>query len=536
MTQPHVRRNDWSSLAVPRLGAWEPTLSVSVVIPAFRAERLLPYVLAALAAQSYPEPLLEVVVVDDGGTPPLTLPPVRPERTRVVRTEPGWGRAATCATGARLAEGDVLHWLDSDMLVERDEIEAQLRWHHLIDYAVVLGDKLFVDPAELLRDTPAEVRSAVDEGRTAAYFQGQQPDPHDWVEEMYSRTDDLRAAGPRAHRAHVGATASLRRALYLEAGGMDTELRLGEDSELGYRLGECGAVFVPDRQARSWHLGRTHVMRRQHEVNDYNLPFLANRVPDMRAKRLANGRRYAVPCLEVLLEVAGQPHRSVIETVDAVLASSLPDLEVVLVGPWDELDDRRVAPLDDPQLGPRLIHAHYADDPRVRLVPTAPSGRCRAMFRMTLPSARWSPDQRAFSRLLRDVELTHHGLRMVLMPDGQVVRLERTAAVERARRIATPGATMDQLDDLVDELFGSWWVAGSESGFRLSGEVRLARLPGNAGPAHDPAQLPPYRSGDAAPSGAATPPEHPPTGSWQRLRDPARALARRLRRGWSGRG
>ena len=124
------------------------------------------------------------------------------------------------------------------------------------------------------------------------------------MEELYARTDDLRAIGPRA----PGARRRDRlpdRALYLDAGGMDLDLKLGEDSALGYRLAECGAVFVPDREARSWHLGPTHVMRRQDEVNDYNFPFLADRHPGRRIKRRA-GRQYAVPYLEVVLDTAGE--------------------------------------------------------------------------------------------------------------------------------------------------------------------------------------------------------------------------------------
>ena len=89
--QPRVRRNEWQTLQPPDLGApdtWTPTLSVSMVVPAYRAGRLLPYVLAGLAAQTYPSHLLEVVVADDGPGE-LELPEVRPENTRVVRVEEG---------------------------------------------------------------------------------------------------------------------------------------------------------------------------------------------------------------------------------------------------------------------------------------------------------------------------------------------------------------------------------------------------------------------------------------------------------------
>lgn len=500
--QARVRHNDWSTLEVPALGTWTPTRTVSVVIPSYRAEATLGLVLAGLSAQSYPAHLLEVLVVDDSPEPMARLPELHPENTRLLRTQDGWGRGAACHTGALAAGGEIIHWLDSDMLVERDHVEAQLRWHELLDYAVVLGHKWFVDPALLGELTAEQVREQVFAGRIGDYFPGER-EGHDWVEELYARTDDLISAGPRAHRAHVGASASLRRDLYLAAGGMNTGLRLGEDSELGYRLGECGAIFVPDREACSWHLGPTHVMRRQDEVNDYNLPFLADLIPDGRAKRVVNGRQYAVPYLEVVLDTAAADHADVVATVDAVLASSVPDLIVTLVGAWSTLSGERVSVLDDPQLDARLVHASYAAEPRVRLVEALPPGRSPAMLRLVLSSARWAPGRQSLNRMIRELEWTHHGLRSALMPDGSTARLERTAAYARALRVVSAGSDAaagpdPSLDDVVDELFGSWWVDGPEMGFVAAGTVVLARLPGRSGPAQDPASLPTTEGGEKA--------------------------------------
>jgi GT2 family glycosyltransferase len=472
--QPRVRRNDWGSLAVPAVGGWEPALTVSVVIPAYRAQRLLPYVLAGLAAQTYPAHLLEVVVADDDPEQPVVLPEVRPERTRVVRVESGWGRANACHLGAMASDGQVIHWLDADMLVEPDEVEAQLRWHHLIDHAVVLGHKWFVDPEPLLALAPAR------DGRLHEVFADAEKEPH-WVEAVWERTDDLRAAGPRALRAHVGATASVRRGLYDEAGGMDTSLRLGEDIDLGYRLAECGAVFVADREARSWHLGRSHQQSRQDEVNDYNTYFLADRVPDLQPQR-RRGRLYSVPYLEVVLDTRGQDHAAVIATVDSVLASSLADLSVTLLGDWASISEDRTSPLDDPQRGPRLVRAAYAGDPRVLLAESL--GASRAQFRMRLGNAAWAPTPETLGTLVLHLERTHHSLRQVMMPDGSAARVERTAAYARAAKVAEPG---EDLDDVVDALFGSWWVEGGDAGFEPSATIRRPRLRGTAGAAQDPA-------------------------------------------------
>ncbi|MBF4761897.1 glycosyltransferase [Nocardioides islandensis] len=484
-SQPRVRRNEWGSLLVPPLGQWEPHLSVSLVMPAYGAHQTLPYVLAGLAVQSYPSHLMELIVVDDGanaGQPPLELPEVRPDNARIIRVEQGWGRANACHTGAIAAEGDVIHWLDADMLPEREHVEAQLRWHHEIDYGVVLGHKWFVDPQPLYDVTPAGVRDAVAEGRLGDYFVGQEKDLHDWVERWYARFDDLRTIGPRALRMHVGATASLTRDLYLSSGGMDTSLRLGEDIALGYRLGEAGAVFIPDREAKSWHLGRTNVMKRRDEVNDYNDVFLSDRLPELRNKRRA-GRLYSVPYLEVVLDTRGLDFHPVIATVDAVLNSTLPDLGVVLVGPWSQLGDERCNPLDDPMLDTRLVYESYVGDPRVHLVEELPEGRCAAMFRMTLENADWAPTHKTVARLLNNLERSHHGLRLVRMPDGSVARIERTAAMARAHRVIKSG---EFLDDVLDELFGAFTFEAAEVGFWPCQEVHRPRLQGTAGKAEDP--------------------------------------------------
>jgi hypothetical protein len=173
-----------------------------------------------------------------------------------------------------------------------------------------------------------------------------------------------------------------------------------------------------------------------------------------------------------------------VATVDALLGGTLPDLTVTLVGRWSELDDRRIHPLDDPMLDTRLISASFAGDPRVQLVEALPEGRCPAMFRMTLENAEWAPTHKTVARLLHHMERTHHGLRLVRMPDGSTARIERTAAVSRANHVIKSG---EFLDDVLDELFGAGTFEAAEVGFWPCQEVHRARMQGTAGVAEDPA-------------------------------------------------
>lgn len=429
-----VRANDWRVLQVPALGSWDPTLTVSVVIPAHDAVHL-PKVLAGLAAQTYPPHLLEVVVVDDGSQTPVVLPDVRPSNTKLLRMlDGGWGRAATCQFGADHSDGEVIHWLDADMVAGRAEVEAQLRWHHVIDYAVVLGHKVFADVAALDHVTPATLRQRLAEGAPPELLVRGGTAPHEWIDKIMAKTDGLSTAGPRAMRVHTGASASVGRDLFRQAGGMPVDLILGEDIVLGYRLREAGAVFIPDREAHSLHLGQTQVTRSEDAVNRYNKPFITDKVPEFRGHRMAIPRSYEVPYVEIAIPVHAASYEAVRAAVDAQLAGTVPDLIVTLLADWSSLPEGRRQVLADPRLDLRLVRAAYSSEPRVRLAESV-ADTCEATFRLTLPDPHLFPVGTALEKMLVDVENQHVGSVEIALAPGLTARLDRSAAASRARWI-----------------------------------------------------------------------------------------------------
>jgi glycosyltransferase involved in cell wall biosynthesis len=424
-----IVRNDWSAVTVPDIGDWQPSRPVSVVIPAHDCQASLDLTLAGLARQTYPAHLLEVVVVDDGSQPPLELPKIRPERTRLVRVDDGWGRANALRTGAQHSDGEIIHWLDADMVAYPSHVEAQARWHHQLPYAVTLGYKRFVDAPW---PTPDQVADACAAGQAERLFAGHPSQPHDYVERHIARTDQLRDADHLAFLSHVGATAALRREMYEAAGGVDATLRLGEDTELGYRLAQAGAVFIPEPAARSWHLGPSHMMRHQRALQRYNRPFLAARMPLPRWLR-ASGGAGAVPLVTVVVEAGGQPLERVRVAVDSVLAGDERDVRVLLVGPWDTLDGQRVKVLADPQLDLRLIAETYRHEPRLRLVSEAPDSVFPSPYLLQLPAG-CALSRGAVRRLVECADSERLGL----VRAGPAT-LWRTAAVSRARWVGRDG-------------------------------------------------------------------------------------------------
>jgi hypothetical protein len=291
-------------------------------------------------------------------------------------------------------------------------------------------------------------------------------------------------------RVHAGASASVGRDLYLASGGMPTDLVLGEDIVLGYRLREAGAVFVPDREARSLHLGRSTVMRGEEQVNRYNKPFLTDKVPEFRGHRLAFPRSYEVPYVEVVLPVGDASYETVRAAVDAQLASSVPDLVVSLVADWGSLSPGRRAVLADEQLDLRLVAAAYASEPRVRHVEAVPE-RCDATFRVTLPGPEVFPVGKALDRLLRAMEDEHTGTSVIAVGDGPDALVERTAARARARRLAP---ARGPADDLLGEVWPVSRTTAESAGFVAWEEApRIKAVRGLVpwGVSPDPADLPP---------------------------------------------
>ena len=98
---------------------------VSILIPAFNAEKLIPYTLESAIAQTWPRK--EIIVVDDGSTDRTAEVAGRyaSRGVKVVST-PNCGLSAAINHGYTYCSGDYIQELDSDDLLAPDKIERQL--------------------------------------------------------------------------------------------------------------------------------------------------------------------------------------------------------------------------------------------------------------------------------------------------------------------------------------------------------------------------------------------------------------------------
>lgn len=120
---------------------------VSVVIPAYNAERTLRTTLESVLAQT--RPVQDVVVVDDGstdGTEATVKDYIDQGRIRYIKRENG-GIAAARNTGLQACTGDYITLLDHDDLWDPDKIEKQLE-----RIKETGGDLVFCHPRSLKLD------------------------------------------------------------------------------------------------------------------------------------------------------------------------------------------------------------------------------------------------------------------------------------------------------------------------------------------------------------------------------------------------
>ncbi|WP_051704690.1 glycosyltransferase family 2 protein [Glycomyces sp. NRRL B-16210] len=415
---------------------------MSVVVPAYGGQEKLDLALAALAAQTYPSNLMEVLVVDDGSEPPLRLPELRPEHTRLIASTPeSWGSAHAVNTGAGHAEGEVVLRLDADMVAFGDHVEAQMRWHHAADYLAVLGHKRFVRwEAGLM--SPEQVHEKVAYGEAAALFAVEESSPH-WIEKVIADSDGLTAHHPGNYRVFIGATGSVHRDFFKTVGGLDTDLRLGSDTEFAYRLAQAGAVFVPETASSAWHLGIPQMQHKEDEGRRQRVPHIAQRVPLHGMRRTAPPRAWRVPLVDIVIDVDGATAADVDACVAPVLGGPDGDARFTLVTGHGPAPQDRASILAGDGAQQRLVEELYEGEARVRLRPERPEPDPAVPYRLVLPKP-IPLGPKSIGKMLATMERVDAGLVLAALEDGPPARLERTAAFSRARHI-TGGPDLDQV-------------------------------------------------------------------------------------------
>jgi GT2 family glycosyltransferase len=268
--------------------------------------------LLSLNQQDYPRQLIEIVVVDDG-SPRFDEQAIRDAAPGLdvqvaQQARQGFGLSRARNLGARIAQGEIVVFLDCDMLATPGFLTAHVSPHQRIDHAVVVGSRHHVDldgpggpTAEALLHTLASAPQSF--GRDLGLEHAGEPP---WRATLLTAWRDLRDPRSVPYRIASGGNLSIRREFYWEVGGTSERFVQwgGEDIEFAYRAAQAGAFFVIGRDALAWHQGLMHGIspsERQSQRSQQDL--LADLIPLAPFRRPWSPRRHTVPRL--LLDADG---------------------------------------------------------------------------------------------------------------------------------------------------------------------------------------------------------------------------------------
>ena len=193
-------------------------LTLSVVIPTYDEPERLEAALKSLSQQDYPHEATQIIVVDDA-SPHFDAErlhaAVAPLQLQLLRNEQNQGRARARNAALRVANGDLVVFLDSDMTVGANFLRAHAERHQNHAEAVFVGNIRFA------REIPTTSLTRYLEGRGVHRVDTDKPIPFNCF---------------------VTGNSSVRRSSLLRVGFFDEDLTAygGEDLELGYRLHLAG--------------------------------------------------------------------------------------------------------------------------------------------------------------------------------------------------------------------------------------------------------------------------------------------------------
>src|SRR5262245_14313695 len=203
-----------------------PSMRISIIVPAYNNPQELRECLSALLASAYTDS--EIIVVDDASTDDTPAVATR-MGVRVFRLERNSGPAAARNYGARQAAGDILFFVDADVVVVPGAVSHVVKvLEEHPDFAAMFGSY----------DAFPRAKGVVSRYRNLL---------HHFVHQH---------GNPEASTFWAGCGA-IRRSVFEEIGGFD-ERRFPrpsiEDIELGYRLRHAGHRILLDKSLHGKHL------------------------------------------------------------------------------------------------------------------------------------------------------------------------------------------------------------------------------------------------------------------------------------------
>ena len=225
---------------------------ISVIIPTYNRSRILKNTLVALFNQTLPKNKFEVLVIDDGSTddsPEVIKSLNAPFRLRyILQDDLGYGPGRARNLGAEYANGEIILFLDADVISDPTNLEEHLKSHLLYEKKynhdiLVIGKRLDMHTNEKIFNTltPETILNDFDKIKRI-------PARPDLREDFFKWCNDEPSTFKAPFVMVLTNNISVKRKYYLNSGMIDESFVFWsvEDQELGYRLQWLRFVLNPD--------------------------------------------------------------------------------------------------------------------------------------------------------------------------------------------------------------------------------------------------------------------------------------------------
>jgi len=225
---------------------------ITIVVPTYNGSNIIDRCIGSLRSLDYPNERLEVIIVDDGSTDSTPAILERYDMT-VIRHETNKGASVARNTGIKYATGDIILFVDQDVMVPQNLLNEMVKHYH-----GNVGGVGFRGIARAREEGRAERSTILDLFQSA----------REKKKALEYSTRDLRTRGIDPKKLTLGeklfffsaptACMSYRKHVLNEIGGFNERIPFyGEDFELKNRVTDAGYNIVLVKDIKFLHLIET---------------------------------------------------------------------------------------------------------------------------------------------------------------------------------------------------------------------------------------------------------------------------------------
>ena len=237
---------------------------ISIIVPIYNAEEIIPITIPKILSQNYPRKLIEIIIIDDGSmdnSRKVLLGLNGIDDCIIIKHSKNQGRAYARNSGIAKATGEILLFLDCDMEINNDFIFQHALLHKKKD---VIGVHSKILPPKIIKLNKFQ-RYLYSKKRGAQKLNENKPLPFNYF--------------------IIGCT-SIKKNAIKKSGVFNTDLPCyGEDLDFAYKLYKKfpNGLRYSSKPIAYHHHNRSleETMKLLEEYGQYNVPIILNHYPEL---------------------------------------------------------------------------------------------------------------------------------------------------------------------------------------------------------------------------------------------------------------